>query len=72
MIGSMTPPRVDQAAQRLAAENGVDTSHLHGTGPDGEVTVRDVLEQLARLRSRCTGVGENRCNSMGQNPARRP
>ncbi len=36
------------AAQKLAAEHGVDTSKIQGTGRDGRVTKGDVLEQLAR------------------------
>jgi 2-oxoglutarate dehydrogenase E2 component (dihydrolipoamide succinyltransferase) len=36
------------AAQKLAAEHGVDTTKIQGTGRDGRVTKGDVLEQLAR------------------------
>ncbi len=37
-------PPVMPAAQKLAAERGVDTSKLPGTGRDGRVTKGDVLE----------------------------
>jgi 2-oxoglutarate dehydrogenase E2 component (dihydrolipoamide succinyltransferase) len=37
-------PPVMPAAQKLAAERGVDTSRLQGTGRDGRVTKGDVLE----------------------------
>jgi 2-oxoglutarate dehydrogenase E2 component (dihydrolipoamide succinyltransferase) len=36
------------AAQKLAAEKGVDTSKILGTGRDGRVTKGDVLEAVAR------------------------
>ena len=42
-----TPP-VMPAAQKLAAEKGIDTSKIQGTGRDGRVTKGDVLEQAAR------------------------
>jgi 2-oxoglutarate dehydrogenase E2 component (dihydrolipoamide succinyltransferase) len=38
------PPPVMPAAQKLAAERGVDTSKVQGTGRDGRVTKGDVLE----------------------------
>src|ERR671936_29927 len=37
-------PPVMPAAQKLAAERGVDTSKVQGTGRDGRVTKGDVLE----------------------------
>src|SRR5687767_13589886 len=36
------------AAQKIAAEKGVDTSGIQGTGRDGRVTKGDVLAQAAR------------------------
>jgi 2-oxoglutarate dehydrogenase E2 component (dihydrolipoamide succinyltransferase) len=36
------------AAQKLAAEQGVDTARILGTGRDGRVTKGDVLEHLAK------------------------
>ena len=42
-----TPP-VMPAAQKIAAEKGVDTSKIQGTGRDGRVTKGDVLQQASR------------------------
>ena len=39
------------AAQKIAAEKGIDTSKLQGTGRDGRVTKGDVLAQAARPSS---------------------
>jgi 2-oxoglutarate dehydrogenase E2 component (dihydrolipoamide succinyltransferase) len=39
-----TAPPVMPAAQKLAAEKGIDTSKIQGTGRDGRVTKADVLE----------------------------
>jgi 2-oxoglutarate dehydrogenase E2 component (dihydrolipoamide succinyltransferase) len=39
-----TAPPVMPAAQKIAAEKGVDTSKIQGTGRDGRVTKADVLE----------------------------
>jgi len=39
-----TVPPVMPAAQKIAAEKGIDTSKLQGTGRDGRVTKGDVLE----------------------------
>jgi 2-oxoglutarate dehydrogenase E2 component (dihydrolipoamide succinyltransferase) len=39
------PPPVMPAAQKIAAERGVDTSKVLGTGRDGRVTKGDVLAQ---------------------------
>jgi 2-oxoglutarate dehydrogenase E2 component (dihydrolipoamide succinyltransferase) len=36
------------AAQKIAAEQGIDTSKIPGTGRDGRVTKGDVLEQAAK------------------------
>ena len=41
-------PAVMPAAQKIAAEKGIDTSKLQGTGRDGRVTKGDVLEQGAK------------------------
>ena len=40
-----TAPPVMPAAQKIAAEKGIDTSKVQGTGRDGRVTKGDVLEQ---------------------------
>jgi 2-oxoglutarate dehydrogenase E2 component (dihydrolipoamide succinyltransferase) len=42
------PAPVMPAAQKLAAEKGVDTSKILGTGRDGRVTKGDVLEKAAK------------------------
>src|ERR671917_1758089 len=42
-----TPP-VMPAAQKIAAEKGIDTAKIQGTGRDGRVTKGDVLAQAAR------------------------
>jgi 2-oxoglutarate dehydrogenase E2 component (dihydrolipoamide succinyltransferase) len=42
------PPPVMPAAQKIAAEKGVDTSKIQGTGRDGRVTKGDVLDQASR------------------------
>jgi 2-oxoglutarate dehydrogenase E2 component (dihydrolipoamide succinyltransferase) len=39
-----TPPPVMPAAQKIAADKGVDASKIQGTGRDGRVTKGDVLE----------------------------
>jgi 2-oxoglutarate dehydrogenase E2 component (dihydrolipoamide succinyltransferase) len=39
-----TTPPVMPAAQKIAAEKGIDTSKIQGTGRDGRVTKGDVLE----------------------------
>src|SRR6478672_5950458 len=44
-------PAVMPSAQKLAAEQGVDTSKVQGTGRDGRVTKGDVLEAAARPQS---------------------
>jgi 2-oxoglutarate dehydrogenase E2 component (dihydrolipoamide succinyltransferase) len=45
-------PPVMPAAQKLAAEQGVDTAKLQGTGRDGRVTKGDVLAAVQKLPSR--------------------
>jgi 2-oxoglutarate dehydrogenase E2 component (dihydrolipoamide succinyltransferase) len=42
-------PPVMPAAQKIAAEKGVDTSKIQGTGRDGRVTKGDVLEAMNKL-----------------------
>ena len=44
-------PPVMPAAQKIAAEKGIDTSKMQGTGRDGRVTKGDVLAQAARPSS---------------------
>jgi 2-oxoglutarate dehydrogenase E2 component (dihydrolipoamide succinyltransferase) len=41
-------PPVMPAAQKIAAEQGVDTSRIQGTGRDGRVTKGDVLQAASR------------------------
>src|SRR5258706_6637678 len=42
-----TQPAVMPAAQKIAAEKGIDTSNVPGTGRDGRVTQGDELQQAA-------------------------
>jgi 2-oxoglutarate dehydrogenase E2 component (dihydrolipoamide succinyltransferase) len=42
-----TQPAVMPAAQKIAAEKGIDTSNVPGTGRGGRVTKGDVLQQAA-------------------------
>jgi 2-oxoglutarate dehydrogenase E2 component (dihydrolipoamide succinyltransferase) len=44
-------PPVMPAAQKLALEQGIDTSKLQGSGRDGRVTKADVLEQVGKPAS---------------------
>ena len=46
------PPAVMPAAQKIAAEKGIDTSQIQGTGRDGRVTKGDVLGKR-RSRAAC-------------------
>ncbi len=39
--------RISPAARKLAAELGVDTAALHGSGPDGAITLEDVKRAAA-------------------------
>jgi len=41
-------PAVMPAAQKIAAEKGIDTSKVQGTGRDGRVTKADVISQESR------------------------
>jgi 2-oxoglutarate dehydrogenase E2 component (dihydrolipoamide succinyltransferase) len=45
-----TTPAVMPAAQKIAAEKGIDTSKVQGTGRDGRVTKGDVLEAKKPLQ----------------------
>src|ERR671914_255610 len=45
---SQTSKPVMPAAQKIAAEKGIDTSKIQGTGRDGRVTKADVLERGAK------------------------
>ncbi len=42
--------RISPAARALAARLGVDPTSLHGTGPDGAITLEDVEQAAARAR----------------------
>src|SRR6476620_11651683 len=44
-------PPVMPAAQKIAAEQGVDTSKIQGSGRDGRVTKGDVLQAASRPSS---------------------
>jgi 2-oxoglutarate dehydrogenase E2 component (dihydrolipoamide succinyltransferase) len=50
-----TPP-VMPAAQKIAAEKGIDTSKIQGTGRDGRVTKGDVLQQASRPSAASVGA----------------
>ncbi len=43
-----SPPPVMPAAQKIAAEKGIDTAKVQGTGRDGRVTKGDVLSQTEK------------------------
>ena len=45
----MSVPDISPLAKRLAEENNVDWRRLDGSGPDGRVVERDVLEFLAKV-----------------------
>lgn len=44
--------RVSPAARRLAAELSVDLATMHGTGPDGAITLDDVRQAAGRVEVR--------------------
>ena len=46
---SMVTPEIVPLAQQLAEENGVDWRRLVGSGEDGRIVERDVLNALARV-----------------------
>jgi len=46
-----TRPPVMPAAQKIASEQGIDTSQIQGSGRDGRVTKADVLAHAAQPRS---------------------
>ena len=45
----MSEPKITPLARRLAEENGIDWRRLKGTGPEGEITERDILNFLAKV-----------------------
>src|SRR5260221_7312095 len=45
---AQSPPAVMPAAQKIAAEKGIDTAKVQGTGRDGRVTKGDVLSQTEK------------------------
>ena len=49
MMGEMSEPKITPLARRLAEENGIDWRKLEGTGPEGEITERDILDFLAKV-----------------------
>jgi 2-oxoglutarate dehydrogenase E2 component (dihydrolipoamide succinyltransferase) len=53
------PPPVMPAARKIAAEKGIDTSKIQGTGRDGRVTKGDVLEQASRPASTPASAGSS-------------
>ena len=48
-MGQMSEPKITPLARRLAEENGIDWRRIEGTGPDGEITERDILNFLAKV-----------------------
>jgi 2-oxoglutarate dehydrogenase E2 component (dihydrolipoamide succinyltransferase) len=59
-------PAVMPAAQKIAAEKGVDTSKVQGTGRDGRVTKGDVLSQGDKTQ------GEKRLPEVARAPLQQP
>ena len=49
MIEQMSEPKITPLARRLAEENGIDWRRIEGTGPQGEITERDILNFLAKV-----------------------
>ena len=49
-------PPVMPAAQKLALEQGIDASRIHGSGRDGRVTKSDVMEHIGRPASYAAGA----------------
>lgn len=47
----MSEPDISTLARRLAEQNNVDWRSLNGSGPDGKVVERDVLDYLSRVMS---------------------
>lgn len=47
----MSEPKITPLARRLAEENGIDWRQIVGSGPDGTVTERDILNYLAKVMS---------------------
>src|SRR5690606_35793833 len=46
---AVSEPDIATLARRLAEQNNVDWRTLSGTGPDGKIVERDVLDYLARV-----------------------
>ena len=59
-------PAVMPAAQKVAAEKGIDTSKVQGTGRDGRVTKGDVLSQSEK------GSAEKRPSEVARAPLQQP
>jgi len=49
MMGEMSEPKITPLARRLAEENGIDWRQITGTGPDGTITEKDILNFLAKV-----------------------
>ncbi len=49
MMGQMSEPKITPLARRLAEENGIDWRRIEGTGPDGTITEKDILNFLAKV-----------------------
>ncbi len=47
-VAAKQAPPVMPAAQKLAAEQGIDTAKIQGSGRDGRVTKADVLERVGK------------------------
>ncbi|HXU42814.1 MAG TPA: 2-oxoglutarate dehydrogenase complex dihydrolipoyllysine-residue succinyltransferase [Burkholderiales bacterium] len=60
---SKSAPAVMPAAQKIAAEKGIDTSQVQGTGRDGRVTKGDVLVPPTPLQQPAPPVNVDRLTS---------
>jgi len=49
MMGEMSEPKITPLARRLAEENGIDWRQIEGSGPDGTITEKDILNFLAKV-----------------------
>ena len=49
--------RMSPKARRLAAHQGVDVAHLHGSGPDGEILAADILTASASVQTSAASAG---------------
>ena len=62
----MAPSQVTPVAARLAAEQGLDASHIPGSGPGGRVTRRDIGTYLAgQERPRATPAARRVARELG-------